>query len=246
MNGSEFHEYTDRYGLIHSVKVNSDKAPSTQNPLLYTSEAYILFALSGLNLMEVKPFGSIVKQCEIEPGLYKRHPECDDQEAHDDYTGLCAASAITADRGIAKNILNYGRNNITWFMKIIPLRYVYLNSPTGNLRKAWLGRMPQTVAHIRWAAGETPNLFQRLWWAAAIAKSAFGSGEDSDNWTLSWLLIQTYRNRATRAGCLLADFAVSLWIRGMKNRAISMQLVQWLYLGKDLNNPFYRYWEDHL
>lgn len=216
--------YMDRYGLVHPWA-----GRGSLNGLLYTSLYYVLLEeMDWLTPEDEEQFRLTVKRCEVEPGLYRRHPENNDQEAHDDYVALAAAAAMI-EPDIAKDILSYGRRRF----------YVYRNARDGGLH-AWLGRFPFIRAHLKWAAGEEPWFWERWLWIGYVRWAARQEKQPYENWFLTWLMVQTARWSTVRRDVLevCTDFE-----RALSQRFPESGMAQVLaeYFG-DPSHPLARYY----
>lgn len=104
----EWRDYRDRYGLIHTVKVENGE-PSTGNGLLYTAYARVSMQLRSISY-DKDQIAEAIRNSQVRPGLFGRGPsKLNDQNAHDDYRGLGAIAAICGLRHVANDILKYGR-----------------------------------------------------------------------------------------------------------------------------------------
>ncbi len=198
-----FEQYRDKAGLIQPV-INPGQDASG-NGLLYTAE-YVL-ALHKLKLLTVEDchkFLTTVYKCMLEPGLLKRSPTHTDQQGLDDYVGVMAALYVTRRWAAADSIHKYGKDH--W--------WVYNNSQPGTIRhkdgrinwSAMFFRMPQVIAHFKWATNRTPNLFERLYWFGTIIVASRAEKKNQDAWVLSYLLIQVMDRRS-----LLCTLAAEIW-----------------------------------
>jgi hypothetical protein len=203
--------YTDKYGLIQPQKQPNESG----NGLLYTSEYIVTLAKLGQLETDdkVKYLGAIMSS-EVQPGLFKRNPEAftNDIEAIDDYIGLAAGSKA-ANRLIAQRILKYGREHKFLLKDIISdylnrsdssfhLPLIFVSKLFGNIKvgyvynnlepnkansEVWFGRFPQLIASLKWAAGEEPTLFEKVYTALVIATS--GNKNDTNTFILSDLVV---------------------------------------------------------
>lgn len=154
-------DYWDQYGLL--------SGPGRGNSILYGIE-YGIF--SGTLDEQLQP---IIKNCQITPGLFRRHPDLDqDGESWDDYKALCFASSK-----IARQVFWYG---LTHFG-------IYRNSKQTPVMSAWLWRSPTFVAWVFSCAFP---------WVRFIVAPILNYGidhtsknpEDQDGMILTYLLIR--------------------------------------------------------
>lgn len=211
-------------GLIHD-----STGGISGNGLLYTAE-WVL-ALSNLSLLSpsnrIKFVGAYNSHMRIE-GLMMRTPSnAFGQEGPDDYFGVAAASKVLDHGTLAKAILEYGKKGATQFdltpterrdikkekilfytLKILGLgriKYVFNNlDPSLFNARAWLGRFPHLIAHLKFAAGITPTWFEYAYWCLALLKKEHA--EDYDRWILPYLMTQTAKDRG-----LIARFVIGIW-----------------------------------
>jgi hypothetical protein len=231
--------------LVHNRICAGERNPSG-NGLLTTSIYYILRVIRSefteVDALEMLPVFTACRAFGI-PGLFNRAPTHPDQEGPDDYVGLGACSSFTGFRGIAQDILTCGRDR-PFALGFLKLYFNFCNlTPQIVLhRDSWLGRQGQLVAHFRFAAGETPSWWQKLWWAAAVATSAFAHKEDQDAWMLSWLLCVA----APKDPGFLCRWARRYWFKKMSatfpDHGIREPLQKSLM--DDPNHPLVRYWPD--
>jgi hypothetical protein len=184
----DFLEYVDSVGLVQNKKHPGDECASG-NGLLYTGVAAVI--LHDRDVLDAfSPlFTSALATCEKWPGLYIRHPKCADQEAGDDYYGIGAASYYLAS-GAAQRVLSRGTRFPFRYCGVIPLPFYYPNEnqdPAHFDSRAWLGRFPALIAHLRYSAGYHPGLFAGLIHALSIA---FSPWRNEDEPILSWLMIR--------------------------------------------------------
>jgi len=196
--------YVDSDGLITYQQHPGDSPNGSGNGLLLCS-LYILTLRDIGELTDVDKvwFHNVVMDSSVERGLLNRGPHHHDQEAMDDYTAVTAASSLYGWRDICEGILSYGQMRTVRTPYGARLNYYYNNVKPGTFyhhdgRKnwsAWLGRMPQFVAHLHFAAWKDPGIFYRLAWRLAMWASKSADAKDTDAWLFSYLLC-----RAARAG----------------------------------------------
>lgn len=218
----EIKPYLDADGLVAYQPTYPGQVNASGNGLLLTSLYYLCLVLRNEATIHLDraDFHALLKRCSVEPGLLSRGPHHPDQQAMDDYLGVATACRALVLPGTTARILSYGRNCPVKLWGPLRLFYHYNNVAPGQLHhpdgrinwNAWLGRMPQLVAHLQLAAGERPWPLRRLWWALVIAYSAFARKSDHDAWLMSWLLIWVYQDRRNWGGwSLVGDAACWYW-----------------------------------
>lgn len=205
----EIKDFTDEWGLVTHHK---NKGPSG-NGLLYTAWWVIILQQNGQLTPEVRAkYRKALQQCEVLPGLYKRHPMIHDHQGPDDYVGLLAVSRI-AKLGLARRIALWGTDNC----------YNYNHIEPGKWRlKSWFGRMRQFVAHSKFAYGRQPSLIDKMIWCITVMTSAHASPKDQDRWTLTWLLIATAKDQS-----ILTNFAARYFMKRMPAGGLSLIFAQY-------------------
>lgn len=194
----DWESYRDKLGFISGTR---NPEGSSGNAVLFAAEEAILRRKLDDWSGSVTLVQSIRACCEIERGLLKRpHPFSQDQESLDDYIGLAAI-----DPGLAREALAYGRAHFYRPLPFLKLAYQYSMRNEEKDVIAWLGRFPAMIAHLQFAAGETPPLWRRLWWTASIAMS--GKPDQQDPWILSWVMLETN----AKGDSFLADVAHGFW-----------------------------------
>lgn len=170
----DFQKYTNKLGFVSNAP-----AGSSGNDLLFSCEAALIRRIRGAwtEADEAALQYSIATFSRIEHGLYGRPGWKQDAEQPDDIYGLCAYSPA-----LAKEVLAYGRKHLWYFY----------TAPGAWYDPIWI-RFPAFIAHVTWAAGETPGLIPRLAWFFSVSLSPSKSSQDS--WILSWLLITVAGNK---------------------------------------------------
>ena len=187
----QFNKAKDNHGLI------SDRVPgrSTGNGLMYTAEwAWQLNQefLSGHITQDdfEKERESILKaysRCEISDGHYARLPDLGfGHNAPDDYFGVGLTSHLL-DPEMAVRVLKAAREN-AWMLN---------ERQPGVWRwKSWLGRMPQLVAHLQFAAGEMPNIYRQVLWGVSLVLTSFKPYKKQDSHSKAWMMVQVAQGRS--------------------------------------------------
>jgi len=214
-----YREYRDSYGLVHP-------SPNTisHNGIRFTSEALVALKNQGeLDSDTKNSFYLAIRACEIEPGLFRRHPTSHllEQEGPDDYYALGLIAYILDAQFIAQRVVNYGTRNKWNFNNVNP----------GKLTpSSFLGRQQQLVAHLYFASGLKPPLISKIWWLFVVCAALFNKKENQDGWILTWMLVKV----SADVKCRLVQRARKSWIKKFKK--------VWPYgvgsvLGSYFNNP---------
>jgi len=249
-------QYRDQNYLVSPyLEFDVEKAWASGNGLVYTAYYLALLQARGELTDEVQVLAACgVFTCRKAgyPGLYTRAAGHPDQEGPDDYIGLSAIAALASRPEIAKEIIQYGQAPVLLkgvlagsqydkFSEIgdalfgnIAVTYNYNNVVPGTMhRSSWLGRQPQVIASLEWAAGLSPPLWRRLYWFVVVCASGSKTSRTQD-WMLSWLLIvvagdKTWLNR----------LASAIWWRRLKRNVGSLQTVFQSYFGPE--HPITKY-----
>lgn len=124
--------------------------------------------------------------------------------------------------------------NRPWFEKI----FTKLLAPKGYRVNfsAWLGRMPQFVAHVYWAANKKPPLFYRIVQALVIYNnSKLKDGGHPDTWALTWLMCRTMDNR-----CWMGRLAAKAFYKNLYKIFGPEGFRNFHYIGG--NHPITKFW----
>jgi hypothetical protein len=194
---AEIDPYIDQNGLV-----SGERAPRNPsgNGIMFTSEWMLILQFFYPDMVDPwLRFQEIIdKKLTVASGIYRRSPAgqqfASDPARWDDYIALAAASARAGNRKFAQEILEAGRaRRFLWGP--FRLRYYYPGdgAMTGRDPKAWFGRSPSMIAHLRWAAGETPSWFERLVWSCGVYFAGSSDPIQQDPWRITYLMIQTAR-----------------------------------------------------
>ena len=233
--------YRDRFGLIHSVPVDkTTRNPSTNNGLLYTSEACVIMQLRNVNY-DRRAIVSTIASCEVKPGLFRRSPtNPQDQEGPDDYIGLGALAGVCGFHDIGRSILHYGRDGVVTnnYNNVDPNKFTWTS---------WMGRFSGADYSLKARCGEKPNTAEFVIWSAALEFSArdnMGTHSPQDPWLQSWLMVLTYEASEFRSN--VADAAVTNWWGLLRQRypgGIKQAMTEYLSAGAQ-GNPLSEFIED--
>jgi hypothetical protein len=228
-----YDEYKDQWGM---VQVNKGGAV-TQNGPRFTGE-YVAALIRHKELDEntKAELRGTLELIEFPEGNLHRFPTSDEQQSVDDTVATLWWSAMVDD-SFAHRWLMRGQESPTsyssdirfpfenkwWWRKLaFPIlkalgifKYTLHTAHPGQFSfDAWLGRMPQLVAHAKFCAGWTPSFFEKLWWVAAIVMSAKKGIEDQDGKVLSWFLV-----KAARGKSWMCDKAIDYWVKKFKTQS---------------------------
>jgi hypothetical protein len=265
---TEWPLYTDRYGLIHTVRV-ADGEPSTGNSLLTTAEACIVMRFNKMSLDKAHKDKIVdaLERSQVKPGLFGRGPtKRNDENAHDDYWGLGALDAICGFSGVARRILDYGRGgdqpsgstvlaiDRAGFASVADkikqcktIPYNYNNVHPGVFARpyhSWFGRYPALITHLKGAADEKLSPDELGVWAASLINDTNNMGDDPGRWLVSWIQVITYQMWKYHSSA--ADFAVTEWWKSLrKTYPGGMKQVMRKYLAVEADtHPLAKYIDD--
>jgi predicted nucleic acid-binding Zn-ribbon protein len=206
--------YEDRFGLFHSIKVDSAGDPMG-NGLLYTGEACLMMQLRGV-AFDRNRIASGLEKSQVSKGLFRTDPTNDhDQASVDDYIGLGALAGICGYSEVARDILSYGagidqtppesvlslnvidqgRGWLSIIRKGVPrpqlghiLPYNYNNVDSGKFTlSSWMGRYPAVIVQWKMAAGYQPSQADFNVWCAALDYSKSKFANSASNPQNRWL-----------------------------------------------------------
>jgi len=233
-----YREWTDSNGLVHPIK--NPTRGVTQNGIRWTSEAYIIFHKHKLMTVDLRArFWAAIKTCEY-PGKIGLYNRCDnrpgDQEGPDDYHSLIGACGILGLSAMAKEILEYGQNQVFHLRDLdisevspddriykylvllkkhlgfIKLRYNYNNAnPEIANTSSFMGRFPALIACMKYACNDPkiqPTALEKTWLIGAILFSCRRPVKEQDQWALTHLMIQAAKGKSR-----LVDRAIKHWFK---------------------------------
>lgn len=169
------------------------------NSLLCTAQEFIALTQNDAgDDRDLYIFHKVIRDRSIGPGLYARTPKgtpfSDDQISHDDLYGVVAIDSRIA---LGVFVSAYSRKFrwapfgfLGWNSFTIGLPYYY---PTGRDIngdrdvRAWMGRFPGLIAHLRIAAGVGVWPWNSLAWAWSVGIGPTATNQDS--WMLTWVMI---------------------------------------------------------
>lgn len=202
------------------------------NGLLFTAEhVAALIASRELTQTESDRIIAAYAQCEIQPGLYARNVKRTfGQEGPDDYIGIGFTARYLKHPELAQRVLDHGKigakdwdptdthsnskliYNVLSLFGLLSIKNVWNNENPGLFSvKAWLGRMIQLQAHMKFAAGVDPSLFQKLYWCVSTIYSAQRDRNDHDAWILGWMSWMVAKDRSW-----LCNLAGRYWAKKFK------------------------------
>ena len=192
----KYQPHVDKFGLCHP------KAGTiSQNGIRFTTEMAMALKLNHELTPKIRvQLENAILSCEMEPGLFRRHPTewRQDQIGPDDYVylGLFSAAIELNSGSIARRVVQYGRDHWWTFNNLQPGRFS---------KSAFLGRQQQLVCHLELCAGLESNWFRRAWLSQVFKIAARSEKDDQDAWCLTWAIdrsleaLQTQRLAKSRA-----------------------------------------------
>lgn len=224
---NELKFWTDNQGFVHPTYM--PEPGHDQNAIRFTAEAYYLLYKYGD--LPAESFRSIMKEAEIEKGLYKRGGrDAIEQIGPDDLILLSAVSFLIGENTIAKNIYEYGIKHFHIFNNTDPGYFTF---------SAWMGRFPAWRAHLKFCAGVKPN-FLELWLFKIAMRYTMKSYsiQNQDAWVFSYfmLLVASYREPNIRP--LFQEFQDAL--KAQLGEASLKQVLGSYYQKPDY--PVVKYW----
>lgn len=184
----EFQVYTDQYGLI----TDNNQGNSSGNGLLYTAHYVIGLMAKGLMTeAERQRLIAVFAECEKTPGLFVRSPAQTGYEAQDDIVGIMGAEAKLegwkSKRTMTDDICNYGETTnadkldpsdttslskwVLRLLNVIPGKNKWVFNPVNPgtfSTSAWLGLHREVIATMWMGSGQSPGLFNWLYWAGSM------------------------------------------------------------------------------
>lgn len=113
----------------------------------------------------------------------------------DNFVGLALAARLVHP-SIAMGIFSYGNVHPIKGPLGIKFRYVYNNKNSKWDPAAWIGRQPQIIASLYYAADVTPSLFARVWWVLTVLWSCTSTRKSrKEDWFLTYALVKTAEGR---------------------------------------------------
>lgn len=239
---SDLQQYRDpMWGLLMEAPLSV--APSG-NAVLYEAHAlYVTGLVSKLTGANVNRFLSTYGAVIEDQGLIRRKPRSDEDQSHDDYTGL-AYGLTRYDRTLAKAIVTFGRNHGWFYDWKAPLRLGSISSyftlagriieSRGRYLKFWHRRLAGQIEHYKICAGERLNTLE---WAVWLGSIVFTNPQNTSGFLLDELKIAAAKDAGhDNLAVRLAD----KWrINGLR-RVYSgkLSVAYSYYFGKD--HPFSR------
>jgi hypothetical protein len=258
---AEFLSYRDKHGLIQPGPLGSlNGILYTGESMVVMKDNDVLTPQVEDELFKV------IKSCELYPGLMTRTPTfAGGQQAHDDYVGFLAACYQCKRYDLAEIVLQYGQRTTKFgfipfkfvFNTVIPGTMLHPTTEAQNAKRpwyerlftryfaepgfrinfsAWLGRLPQFVAHVYWASNKKPPLLHRIAQAIVIwNNSKLKDGGHPDTWMLTWLMVRTMDNR-----CWMGRWAAKKFYANMHRIFGPEGLKKLFYIGG--KHPINKYW----
>ena len=202
-------DYTDYYGMIHTVPTGPAKEPSTNNSVGTTSLYYGLLQLN--TAQDVSEFWLQHYDLMVQNNVLGR-AQSHIQQGPDDYICFFFASSV----------LNFyaARNILMGQSKYTPGLYYWNNSGSFNLA-ALFCRFPGLIAQGKIASyapnGEVKlNWFNKLMFAASLFLAARKAFSVQDSWMQSDMMVKTYLSRikiAKMPRSWIIDKAIAYWTK---------------------------------
>lgn len=191
---SELQQYRDpMWGLLMEAP---ERAHPSGNAMLYEAHALYVASLvskpTGANVNRfLSTYGAVIE----DQGLIRRKPRSDEDQSHDDYTGL-AYGLSWYDRSLVKAILTFGRNHGWFYDWKAPLRLGSISSyfalagriieSKGRYLKFWHRRLAGQIEHYKLCAGEHLNALE---WAVWLGSIVFTNPQNTSGFLLDELKI---------------------------------------------------------
>ena len=234
--------YTDRYGLVHTRSVDPTlKEPTTLNGVCYTGEALaLMLSLKSPGIEEGwLQMLAALRSCELEPGLYQRLPKklgVTDQEGPDDYMGALAGFSGIRECRAADDMIAYGKRTGFIYNNVNPGKFTF---------SAFMGRFPQIIGQMYWAAHRKGPPLSTAWAIASILFSLRRHwSKDQDGYRFSALLILTHWNLLPSEQSSAFNAAARLWWNALFNMGYDMGEIVGRYIG-DPTHPLARLWGEY-
>lgn len=215
--------HRDAYGRItlrpasqtDSLQENFDN----NNMLLYSGEVLLVYSMLGIATEEdYSKFESFLGLCEVEPGLYSRHPvktkwfrsKHHDVVSHDEYNGVMFAACSGAGF-LVSNVILYGNKNLWMFNDKEP------GKSWDNMRY-W--RQPRDVGFYKACSNiSSPNWFERAYMALAIMMTTRDkSYNKSDGSSMMMVLYRIWALEHIGFDCWMFRYAAKFFRRKLKKR----------------------------
>lgn len=247
----DFKSYKDRFGLVN---LGGD---TTQNGVLFTTEYAVQLIKSNAPVEdELYALLEAVRNCQIQPGLLKRHPETDEYDSMDNTTAALVLSDYLDNGKLAKDIRDHGlyqdidgydttqdteRNKrFYWLAKALgfgTIRNVWNNSnPNKFCFFSWFGRSPGLMGLIDIAAIGSTTPFRSFSLVVGQLIPTFQDTEDG--WKLSYLVWQVVKDYG-----FFYRLAYKYWVKRLyKCRPGGMRQVYETYYGP--NHPLTKHMVD--
>jgi hypothetical protein len=160
-------------GLMMDYKFNLDG-----NPLLYTSEYYVMkFLIGELTPQDKIDFERTVRLCYAEKGILNRHPWHDGQEQHDDYMGVFAACAVLGCYELGREIFDAG------------FFYCWDNKSIRSPKLTQCFYRHFGFSYIaKLGSNQEPNKIDEAWFKARLLWDTYTTRDGASGTLLSWLL----------------------------------------------------------
>lgn len=224
--------YLDEDGLVLPKK-NTDGPNETGNNLYTWIWFYLLWKREEQkDKALIHSFQQLASSLFVSgyPGLMFKSPgKINDEQSHDDYIWLTAASQIIDNGHIAYKVWFHGHNHCSTWNNLNPKKFTF---------RSWFGRFPWFICHFYYCCFKEPGLFLSLaWYFRILCLGIFGSKSNT-----AWLL--TYPMVVSRLSSGSIDkFIVNKWnkkMRSIYSDGFKGVLAEHL----ELDHPILKYWVD--
>lgn len=214
MDYPEFYEEMNTYyyrgQCYHTMRKPDNDATSGNHHTINATYHVIAKKLGGWPKLN-----GFIKSTEVEPGLYNRHPDKQDNpQTHDDYLGMVVSSYVTTD-GInphseaypARPIYDYGKKH-WWY-------YDNLKKPVDFTTKwnYWHGRFPGMIGVYKRAAGEKVGILDRAAFCVGIFGEIFFNKDKTDT---SGRILQWLANQVMQGESKMVDYCIDKWNKNIE------------------------------
>lgn len=189
-----------RDARFHLLGDGPNPVDPSGNTILYECHALLIyndlkhaFNNIGMYWIECYPeYREMLKELTVASGLYRRKPRSDEDQAHDDYTGLAfslGSVAVTIYKRGLETGFYYDWKQPNKTLKQTLINIIKRKEPVTNL-KFWHARLPGQAQHYGIGCGKSPSLFGWLLWLGSILFTIRKPNEES-GWLLDYLKLRT-------------------------------------------------------
>ena len=209
---------------LHGGLLSSQVGVPNNNMLSYTAQA----AFFTDDPIIKKGLITSLKQCQVQPGVYSRHPGTLDNTQIDDYLSLACLPVLAGDIE-SKMWSLYGFLDVN-----------SPNKPSFNWKQQFF-RFPALVTHLQFAQAKQPGIGWQIVWCIAMFICTRQPTSNQDAWMQSDLMAHVYES--SNAHTVICDLMLAYWLKFRPN----MKEVVLSYLkGDDVTDwpehPLVRVW----